>query len=344
MADPISVVFMVLKGLHDIKAWWETYQHGKVEAQRIMERLEALTPAIDSLKNATIGPSIVPALRNMMDVMKDVKDTIVKYFGNSCFQMFDRLAHVNKWNAEFSTLNLRRTDIASDLLLTSTVFSFASASQRRAEDLEDLQRVIANIPERMIAERREDGQATRADLDSMRAEIAAHYQTLMQTMIQASGHAPLTSAELANISSQQAHLLAAMEGKFHLVLEGIHNMEGELHGVCKELHSMTLSITQQQKRASDLKKIHISPSELEIQGKLNAGGFGEVNLGRYQKQTVALKIVKHKDDTMLREDLINEIENEVLMMKLVENPNVLHLYGFAVETCRAIIVMEVSLI
>jgi len=276
--------------------------------------------------------------------MKEIKDTIVKFFGKSFFRQFDKLVHVNKWVAEFSALNQRLSTISSDLQLTSTVFAFASASQRRTEDMEDLQRVIANIPERMIAERREDGQATTADLEGMRAEISTHYQTLMQTMIQASGHAPLTSAELANISSQQAHLLAAMEGKFNLVMEGIRNMEGELHGVCKELHSITLSITQQQKRASDLKRILISSSELEIQGKLNAGGFGEVNLGRYLRQNVALKIVKHADGTMLREEEVNEIENEVLMMKLVENPNVLHLYGFAVETCRAIIVMEVSLI
>ena len=146
--------------------------------------------------------------------------------------------------------------------------------------------------------------------------------------------------------TQQQHDLSKLcEQSFRQILDGIAQVEAKLDGLVgglDKIEQLVRTAEQDKSRAAELKKLHISAADIALGAKLNAGGFGEIFFGKYQRKNVAVKKLEHSDNTELTAKELEDAENEVLMMHHVACANVLLVYGLAVDPARVLIVLEMA--
>lgn len=164
------------------------------------------------------------------------------------------------------------------------------------------------------------------------------------------GHKQLTSNEQDKENESMDALKCQVDKCHREVMDALQKISSELaavHSLLSLLSERKQGVDKEQKRTELLNR-HALPmesvtwSEQEVLGK---GAFGTVFQGSYHGSQVAVKVIPVvKGPPRLSEKQVRSLENEVILLKEVEFPAVLHCYGFARDpaTNSFIIVTEVA--
>lgn len=295
--DPLSCITSVVRGLNALKVAYDTMEDNKVQSRRLLSRLEALAPALTPLQTST-DPVFAQSLRSLVQVVADCEALFCKFSEKTWFRLAEKWMYLGKYHAQYAGLNTRLTQIVGDLNLAASAKGLSDARQRRDEDMADQRAAMQAAAEEVLAQMRDGKEASEADLLGMQAELRAQYRQLMDSVLALHGHAPLDAAEAAALQASQEALLALCAQQFAEVLEGIRRIERDmaelvvdLHGVAGDIHDMKqgmAALARSSKRAKKLEEVTIAGSEIQVLGRMAAGGFGVVHLGEVRLAFVHL--------------------------------------------------------
>ena len=348
---PLAMATKTLETLVAFKAWAEKITGNKVDARHLVERVLLFQPALEALtENAEALEETkgLGAVKSFLVLVDEVVKYVNRFSEKTWWRGADRMANAGKFSAAFGEFNKRVSQISSDLatiVSISSLLHVAAPAARREEDLADTHALLQSMFGSVLSEMESDSEASRADMVAIQADINGNYAELMEAMLAANGHAPLVEAELAAVAEQQTQLVQTCEAKFNEIVATIKRVEEDIHGIVgglDEVKELVRDATQVKRRTEELGKLEISSSEITTTSKLSAGGFGEVYLGMYEHNKVALKKVENKQGAELTKREAEDVENEVLLMHKVKNPNILLCYGMVKEKLSITIVLELS--
>jgi hypothetical protein len=348
---PLAMTTQALELLVAFGDWAKKIKGNQADARRLVERVLQFQPALEALVENAEAMELTKglgAVKSFLALVHAVVTYVDKYLEKTWWRGADRIANASKFSAAFGDFNKRVSQISNDLAAIVSICSLLHATApaaRRDEDIADTHSLLQSMFGSVLAEMESDNEASRADMQAIQADIEGNYAELMKVMLDANGHAPLVEAELAAVAKQQAQLLQTCEAKFDEIVATMQRLEEDIHGLVgglDELRELVRNATQEKKRDGELKKLEIPASDITVRSKLSAGGFGEVHLGWYERNAVALKKVANNQGAELSEREVEGVENEVLLMHKVKNPNILLCYGMVKESLSITIVLELS--
>ena len=120
-------------------------------------------------------------------------------------------------------------------------------------------------------------------------------------------------------------------------------VKAKLESVAEDVGSIMALLSGKehaQERLKKLQELQLQSSEIRLVNMIGEGGFSVVYTGNYHRKQVAVKVVKRKDGNKLNAMEKEAIENELLITRLLADPNILTCYGFCHELNRTLVVLE----
>ena len=133
------------------------------------------------------------------------------------------------------------------------------------------------------------------------------------------------------LPQSEAHFAEILDS-MRLMQEEVHALHGDLGDIKAGFERLALSSQQTERRAAALRALLRDSREVAVISRLDAGGFGTIYLGTYQRANVAIKIIEGRDRLGDPRDLSEherrDAENEALLMDRLKHPNVLPCWGW----------------
>ena len=98
--------------------------------------------------------------------------------------------------------------------------------------------------------------------------------------------------------------------------------------------------TQASERARRLQELTLQPDDIKLNAVIGEGGFSVVYSGLFHSKQVAVKVIRRKGSLKLSAREKQAIENELIVTRYLQDPNILTCYGFVHEPNRTLMVLE----
>ena len=332
--DPISTAASLLSILISLKAAYDGVKSNKAQCKTLVSRLQCFSEPLKALsKDKTKYTSL--QLHAMHDIITEADGLVGQFSRKNFYQWAESIAAYKSWAGRFADLNVRITQVSGDLSLAVAV----SNEERRRQDLDDHTHFMQGMASQVMDHMKAENDVTSEELGKIQQEIKSNYRHLVRLVLSKNTHSEdLSEDENAAVGRAQDALLIHTEQQFGEIMDGIQQMQSDLNAVLAKLEEGGLV----EKRRAKLQELIISPSEVAVNLKLDAGGMASVFLGKFKRNTVALKILENKNGTDLTSKQREDVENEVLIMRMVAEPNILFVHGFVNEPQRMIMVLELA--
>jgi serine/threonine protein kinase len=221
------------------------------------------------------------------------------------------------------------TDLQLNLMVENEI--------QRIEDISDFKTMFKLLSEKMVEEMRQNNDNNERRMSELKECIDSTPASLSK-IFRDVGHPDLSREETENMRSYLVELNSNIDAKFDEIRSGVRAL---MEGMTRiEKFNRSTEETNSRRRVLDSFLLHSSKTTLTH--VIGGGGFGCVYMGKYNKQNVAIKVVKSDRGGPLSKQQKEEIENEVLIMSQFRDPNILTCYGFCHDPDQSIIVMDLA--
>eukprot|EP01041_Mallomonas_annulata_P009212 gene9212-19108_t len=338
MADPLSPILiagLILKAIRILHESAYGFKENATACKRLCDRCWDLTPILEgfiAITNPTILESKVPALKQLMTTIEDVKIFVTKYTSSSTSmskKLIQAICH-QTYATELANLNNRINQSCQDLGLGVALDN----EIRRREDYEDIKTGFHENFNFIIHEMEKTKDASDDGQKRILTEVA-NLTAIMSESMQILGHSAISSQETEQLQQNISQLYLAANELFDI-------MNNKLDLIIDIMQGDSKSVQIQEQRAKDISNITISLSDISKTNIIARGGFAQIWLGTYSNAPVAIKIFKKDGGLPWSIEEKTQLENEILLMKYLAHPHILLCYGLIYEPTTFHMITELS--
>ncbi len=268
------------------------------------------------------------AIENLLMVLKSILDFSTRFNRNADIDT-PHLVFRNAYIPELMEFNTRLDQCALELSLMTQV----SIEEHRKQEVEDVREFFSRTTESIVKAIREDEHILQSDKQAMLKELQLDIQTTWDK-IRLVGTNLSLSLQDCEITVQQCFKLARDYDDYLTTicsmvrLEKRENSDVDLLIIEKIQNDSTNNVLNKEDelawKTKNLNELKIKIDEVAVTTtKIGQGSFGQVNIGYYHNNKVAVKHIGNRNYSF------SDIENELLIMKyLGVYPTLLACYGY----------------
>ena len=332
MAEAVALqAYNIISALLKIRA---ELKENQAEGKRLVDRVEILQNDVNDVSTGYRPDVSEVAMRTVLATVQECRALVEEFSQTSWWGSANRLLSRSDFTKRFADANRH----VSEAMQVLAIEALLSAEQRRKEDLDDQNKGFAAMADGVIAEMRDNQDASEERHRQLQDEIRAMHKKVIDQMLELNGHAPLDKSELREMGAQVKGLQEYCSAQFGEVKSGIESVAAKQDRVLHLLEAKVLSPDQTALREEKLKAIgYKAYSELsfaEEAGEGIKGGFGTVKLGSCDGAKVALKIMAGNREMA---------EKEAILMHAVHaSPYITQILGVcdAPERAEFVLVLE----
>lgn len=202
--DPVSTTIYIVQGLLALKEMYHAIHENRIEAGRLLNRLDAIRPSLEKIAEAPTDITL-RALMDLHNVVCEAQKVFSESAQRGTVSLTLKFLTSKKDQEKLAKINVRLAQIVNDMNLAVTV----ELSAWRQHDIDDQKRALQGI----VEEIKKSGESQTVELQSIKQEITENYKNIIAEMLKNNGHSALDDHESTDIERGQASLLALLNAE-----------------------------------------------------------------------------------------------------------------------------------